>query len=72
MSLASIRFVQRSSLATLCIQSEREAVYLEERIDSFLNGFEKQLEDMPEEQFDKEKSSLVNRLREDYKNLHSE
>lgn len=56
----------------IAIQSEREASYLEERIEVFLNNVEKLLEDMPEEQFEKEKSSLTNRLREDYKNLHSE
>lgn len=56
----------------IAIQSEREAPFLEERIEAFLNNFEKLLEDMPEEQFEKEKTSLANRLREDYKNLHSE
>lgn len=56
----------------ISIQSEREASYLEERIEAFLDKFEQDLEDMTEEQFQKEKTSLTNRLREDYKNLHSE
>lgn len=56
----------------ISIQSEREALYLEERIEAFLDKFEKLLEEMTEEQFEKEKTSLTNRLREDYKNLHSE
>lgn len=56
----------------VAIQSERDAAYLEERIDNFLTKFEKQLEEMSDERFEKEKSSLTNRLREDYKNLHSE
>lgn len=56
----------------ISIQSEREADYLEERIDSFLTNFGKYLEDMPDEQFEKEKTSLVNRYREEHKNLHAE
>lgn len=56
----------------ISIQSEREAHYLEDRVDKFLLGFEKYLEDLTPEQFEKEKTSLVNRLKEDYKNLYQE
>lgn len=54
------------------IQSERDAAYLEERVESFLTNIETYLKDLPEEQFEKEKKSLANRLREDHKNLASE
>lgn len=53
----------------ISIQSERDAHYLEERVDSFLNTFEAYLSNMSEEQYVKERASLVNRLREEPKNL---
>ena len=56
----------------ISIQSERDASYLEQRIDSFLASFEKYLEDMSENKFEQEKGSLVNRLKEDFKNLYQE
>ena len=53
----------------ISIQSERDAHYLEDRVDAFLNTFESYLSNMSDEQFDKERTSLVNRLREEPKNL---
>lgn len=71
-----VHSVKRSNIGLtgvrFTIQSERDAAYLEERIDSFLTNFDQYLVDMTDEQFEKEKTSLVNRLREDHKNLHSE
>lgn len=56
----------------ISIQSERDAAYLESRIDAFLVQFEKYLEEMTPEKFEEEKMSLINRLNEDYKNLYQE
>lgn len=56
----------------ISIQSEREASYLEDRIDNFLKAFEKYLEDLAPDQFHRERASLTNRLKEDYKNLFGE
>lgn len=53
----------------ISIQSERDAAYLESRVDAFLDSFEGTLQGMSDEQFDKERASLVNRLREEPKNL---
>jgi insulysin len=53
----------------ISIQSERDAHYLEDRVDAFLNTFEGYLSGMTDEQFEKERASLVNRLREEPKNL---
>jgi insulysin len=54
------------------IQSERSPEYLESRIDSFLSQYETTLSEMDEEQFEKYKSSLVNKRLEKLKNLTSE
>ena len=56
----------------IMIQSERDAMYLEERIDSFLQGFDNYLSELSEEKFEQERTSLVNRLKEDFKNLYQE
>ena len=56
----------------ISIQSERSAAYLEDRVDNFLLGYEEQLQNLPVEQFERERASLTNRLREDYKNLFQE
>lgn len=66
----------RSSIAMtgirINIQSERDAAYLEERIDAFLLTFDKHLSELSDAQFTREKESLANRLREDFKNLYQE
>jgi insulysin len=54
------------------IQSERTAQYLESRIESFLREFGPVLENMPEEEFEGHKRSVVNKRLEKLKNLSSE
>jgi insulysin len=54
------------------IQSERDCEYLESRIDKFLTEFEKTLEEMPHDEFEKYKISLVNKRLEKLKNLNEE
>jgi insulysin len=54
------------------IQSERHPVFLEERIDEFLKGFGKKLEDMDDTEFEGHKRSLVNKRLEKLKNLGQE
>lgn len=54
------------------IQSERNAQYLESRIESFLREFGSTLENMPEEEFEGHKRSVVNKRLEKLKNLGSE
>lgn len=54
------------------IQSEKDCAYLEERIDSFLVGFEKELDEMTEEDFGKHKVGLINKRLEKLKNLSEE
>ncbi|KAL4805035.1 Metalloenzyme, LuxS/M16 peptidase-like protein [Aspergillus unguis] len=54
------------------IQSERTAQYLETRIDSFLTSFGKTLAEMPEDEFEGHKRSVINKRLEKLKNLGSE
>ncbi|OJJ32764.1 hypothetical protein ASPWEDRAFT_52909 [Aspergillus wentii DTO 134E9] len=54
------------------IQSERNAKYLESRIDAFLSGFGKSLEKMSDEEFEGHKRSVINKRLEKLKNLSSE
>ncbi|KAJ5223283.1 Peptidase M16 core [Penicillium chermesinum] len=54
------------------IQSERNAPYLESRIESFLREFGTSLEKMPEDEFDGHKRSVINKRLEKLKNLGSE
>lgn len=54
------------------IQSERNAQYLESRIESFLREFGSTLEKMTEEEFEGHKRSVVNKRLEKLKNLGSE
>lgn len=54
------------------IQSEKDCVHLENRIDEFLIGFEKLIADMPEEEFKAHKIGLINRRLEKLKNLNQE
>ncbi|KAJ6107127.1 Peptidase M16 core [Penicillium sp. IBT 18751x] len=54
------------------IQSERNAKYLESRIESFLGTFGTTLENMPEEDFEGHKRSVINKRLEKLKNLGSE
>ncbi|KAJ5536000.1 Peptidase M16 core [Penicillium frequentans] len=54
------------------IQSERTAQYLETRIESFLRDFGPTLENMPDEEFEGHKRSVINKRLEKLKNLGSE
>ncbi|KAK7517072.1 Metalloenzyme, LuxS/M16 peptidase-like protein [Phyllosticta citriasiana] len=54
------------------IQSERTPEYLEERIDAFLNGIQKMIEDMPDEEFESHKEAVKNTRREKLRNLSQE
>lgn len=54
------------------IQSERDPVYLETRIEAFLDGMVKTLHDMNEEEFEKHKMSLIAKKEEKPKNLGEE
>ena len=56
----------------ILIQSEKNPEYLEGRIDAFLTGFEKMLEEMSEEEFEAHKRSLINKRLEKLKNLTQE
>ena len=54
------------------IQSEKTPEYLEERIDSFLIGYAKTLEDMTDAAFEGHKNSLITKRVEKLKNLDQE
>ncbi|CAP68693.1 uncharacterized protein PODANS_7_6640 [Podospora anserina S mat+] len=54
------------------IQSEKTAPYLETRIEKFLEDMGKRLEDMSEEDFEKNKRSLIERTLEKAKSLEGE
>ncbi|KAF3396235.1 A-factor-processing enzyme [Penicillium rolfsii] len=54
------------------IQSERTADYLESRIEAFLREFGTTLENMPDDEFEGHKRSVINKRLEKLKNLGSE
>ena len=54
------------------IQSERTPEYLEERVNAFLALFGKTLADMPADEFESHKKSLINKRLEKVKNLEQE
>lgn len=54
------------------IQSEKNPIYLEERIDNFLSGWRKTLEGMSDKEFEGQKESLINKRLEKLKNLGQE
>lgn len=56
----------------ILVQSNNEAKYIEERIESFLEGMEQVLEGMSEDEFGKQKQSLVDQKRMKVKNLYEE
>jgi insulysin len=56
----------------ILIQSEKDCKYLEGRIDNFLNMFEKTLEEMSDQEFEKHKSAVVSKRLEKFKNLGQE
>lgn len=56
----------------ILIQSEKDCNYLEERIDNFLVNFDKELEEISEDDFNKHKIGLINKRLEKLKNLSEE
>ncbi|KAI9790783.1 MAG: Insulinase (Peptidase M16) [Candelina submexicana] len=54
------------------VQSERNAPYLEKRINAFLAGFKKTLDEMSQEDVNEHKRSAVNKRKEKLKNLDEE
>lgn len=54
------------------IQSEKPTDYLEQRINAFLTLFAEKLRDMPSEEFESHKRSLINKRLEKLKNLSQE
>lgn len=54
------------------VQSDRDAKYLESRIDSFLTKFGQTLEEMDDKEFEGHKQSVINKRLEKVKNLMSE
>ncbi len=75
--LGYIVFTGPKSAATtmgyrVIIQSEKPTEYLEDRINAFLAMFSKSLENMPQEEFESHKQSLVNKRLEKIKNLDQE
>jgi len=54
------------------IQSEKDPIHLENRIEAFLKLLEKKLEEMTPEEFDSHRSSLIHKKTEALKNLSQE
>ena len=54
------------------VQSEREPVYLESRVDAFLETYKQQLAATPIEEFEKQKEGLISKKLEKLENLYSE
>lgn len=56
----------------MLIQSERSPIYLENRIDAFLESYIDDLNDMGQEDFETRRAGLTNELREKLENLEGE
>jgi insulysin len=54
------------------VQSERDAAYLETRIDAFWDSYRSTLANMSEVDFEKYKSTVANKKLEDHKNMWQE
>jgi insulysin len=54
------------------IQSERDTSYLEERINAHIKTTKTWLTEMPEEEFERHKQSIINKKLEDFKNMSQE
>jgi insulysin len=54
------------------VQSEKDAAFVESRLDVFWDEFRKVFEDMSEEEFDKYKMTVINKKLEDHKNMWEE
>ena len=56
----------------ITIQSERDPVYLESRVDVFLEHLRVLIEEMSEADFEKERQSLIDKINDQLKNLREE
>ncbi|KAL8293043.1 hypothetical protein RQP46_000737 [Phenoliferia psychrophenolica] len=54
------------------VQSERDAAYIETRINTFWNDLKEVIHAMTEEEFEQHKQSVINQLLEDHKNMWQE
>lgn len=61
----------RNGLRVL-VQSERDPVYVESRIETFLESLKELIEEMPEDDFERHKQSLIAKREEKPKNLSEE
>ncbi|GAA5915532.1 hypothetical protein JCM5296_001752 [Sporobolomyces johnsonii] len=64
----SIRFMG----LRVIVQSERDALHVESRIDAFWEEFKKTLDEMKEEEFEKYKTAVASKKVEDHKNMWQE
>ncbi|AET38766.1 metalloendopeptidase Ecym_3273 [Eremothecium cymbalariae DBVPG len=56
----------------ILVQSESDTVYIESRVDKFLNNFADTLRSMSEQAFEKHKGALCNTLLQKFKNMREE
>lgn len=56
----------------ITVQSERHPVYLESRVDSFLQQLHGTIETMTAEEFDRQRQSVIDKKLTKLKNLHEE
>lgn len=56
----------------ILVQSEKNAAFLETRVEAFLDTFKQYMEDMTEEEFVKNRQALIAKKTEKPKNLHGE
>ncbi|RHZ80650.1 hypothetical protein Glove_134g40 [Diversispora epigaea] len=56
----------------IILQSEKDTIYLENRIEEFFNKLQKIIEDMSDEEYDKQKTSVINKRLEKFKNMGEE
>lgn len=54
------------------VQSERDAAYVESRVDAFWNEFRQTLAGVGDDEFEKYKMAVINRKLEDHKNMWEE
>ena len=54
------------------VQSEKDADFVESRVDAFWEEFKKVMDDMSEEEFNKYKDTVISKKQEDHKNMWEE
>lgn len=54
------------------VQSEKGAAFVESRVDAFWENYKQVLADMPEEEFEKYKNTVIEAKQEDHKNMWEE